>query len=599
MTVSKEIKWDLSIIFNNNQEAREFISTTDKKIEKFQSKFKGKINCENTGVKELYEFLEEWNEVFTEIEGVVAYAFNQLNANQTIKESLELMNTANNLATKGKMILSAFQIELGKMLLESKDIIYDPKLADYRHFLEKIVNKTQYMLSEEEERIIVEKDRYGNKGWAKLQSEWLSSREFTILDEGVEKTVSFGDYGRYTRSQIRETRKNAITNIVGNTGLGKDKELYAAALRSICGDHLLTSKRRKYPSTFTSSLITNDVTQTQVDQLIEVVEENTHLFQEFLLLKAKIMGTKRLKGEDLWVPIPVIPKDFEKISWNKAKEIIINVYNGFDDEFGAITQKMFEEKHIDASPRKGKRTGGYCDSFKFKKEAVILMSFTETFADVETLAHEIGHAIHSYLSDIQKPLNNGLSYCIAEVASEFGRFIFVDHFLRQTKDEIVKKFILFYHLETLAMVCFEVGSRTTFEKSLYDAIESGEYLDGEKISGLFVKARKKFFGDAIEFLPEQRYDWIWKPHYYRTDLRYYNYPYYYAELLVMALYNKYKKEGGDKFIPQFKNLLSTGGSESSLELGKAMGIDLESKEFWQQGLREFETILNETKKLFS
>jgi len=93
---------------------------------------------------------------------------NQLNTNQTIKESLELMNTANNLATKGKMILSAFQIELGKMLLESKDIIYDPKLADYRHFLEKIVNKTQYMLSEEEEGLIVEKDRYGNKRWAKL-----------------------------------------------------------------------------------------------------------------------------------------------------------------------------------------------------------------------------------------------------------------------------------------------------------------------------------------------------------------------------------------------------------------------------------------------
>ncbi|MHA1444705.1 MAG: M3 family metallopeptidase, partial [Candidatus Hodarchaeales archaeon] len=167
----------------------------------------------------------------------------------------------------------------------------------------------------------------------------------------------------------------------------------------------------------------------------------------------------------------------------------------------------------------------------------------------------------------QKPLNDALSYCIAEVASEFGRFLFVDHFLEHTHDKDVKKFIRFNHLETLAIICFEVGSRTTFEKSLYDAIESGEYLDGEKISDLFVKARKKFFGDAIEFLPEQRYDWIWKPHYYRTDLRYYNYPYYYAELLVMALYNKFKKEG-DKFIPQFKNLLSTGGSESALQLGK-------------------------------
>ena len=599
MTVSKEIKWDLSIIFNNNQEAREFISSMDKKIVKFQSKFKGKINQENTGIKELYEFLEEWNEVSSEIWGAVNYASNQLNANQTIKESLELMNTASNLATKARMIMAAFQIELGKMLKESNDIIQDPRLADYRHFLEKIVVKAQYMLSEEEEQIIVEKDRYGNKMWSKLQSEWLSSRQFTILDDGAEKTVNFGDFFRYARSPIRETRKDAMASIVGNNGLGGDKELYAAALRSICGNHFLTSKRRKFPSTFTSSLITNDVTQTQIDHLIEVIEENKHLFQEFLLLKAKIMGTKKLQGEDLWAPLPVVPTGFENMSWEKAKELIIKVYSEFDDEFGAIARKMFEENHIDASPRKGKRAGAYCSSFKFKKEAFILMSFSETFADVETLAHEMGHAVHSYLSvNKQKPLNDALSYCIAEVASEFGRFLFVDHFLEHTQDKNVKKFILFNHLETLAIICFEVGSRTTFEKSLYDAIESGEYLDGDKISDLFVKARKKFFGDAIEFLPEQRYDWIWKPHYYRTDLRYYNYPYYYAELLVMALYNKFKKEG-DKFIPQFKDLLSTGGSESALKLGKNMGIDLESKEFWQLGLKEFETILKETKKLFS
>ncbi|MHA1444706.1 MAG: M3 family oligoendopeptidase [Candidatus Hodarchaeales archaeon] len=387
MTVSKEIKWDLSIIFKNNQEAKEFITSMDKKIVRFQTKFKGKINQENTGIKELYEFLEEWNEVSSEIWGVVSYASNQLNANQTIKESLELMNTASNLTTKGMMIMAAFQIELGKMLKESNDIIQDPRLADYRHFLEKIVAKAQYMLSEEEEQIIVEKDRYGNKMWSKLQSEWLSSRQFTILDDGAEKTVNFGDFYRYSRSPIRETRKDAIASIVGNNGLGGDKELYAAALRSICGNHILTSKRRKFPSTFTSSLITNDVTQTQIDHLIEVIEENKHLFQEFLLLKAKIMGTKKLRGEDLWAPLPVVPTGFENMSWEKAKELIIKVYNGFDDEFGAIAKRMFEENHIDASPRKGKRAGAYCSSFKFKKEAFILMSFTETFADVETLAH--------------------------------------------------------------------------------------------------------------------------------------------------------------------------------------------------------------------
>ena len=598
MTVSNEIKWNLSIIFKNNQEAKEFITEMDQTIQDFQLKFKGKINRKNIEVEELYAFLEEWNEVYSKIVEVESYARNQLAANQTIKESLELMNTASNLVTKTNIIISSLEIELGKKLLESKELIADQKLANYKHFLEKIVNKMQYMLSEEEEQLLVEKDRYGIKEWTKLQSEWLSSREFTIIDEGSEKKVNFGDFFKYTRSSNRETRKNAMVNIVGNNGLGKDKDLYAATLRNICGDHILTSKRRKHPSTFTSSLITNDVTQKQVDNLIDVIEESAHLYQEFLLLKARIMGTGKLKGEDIWAPIPLIPKNFEKTSWDKAKEIIIKVYSQFDQEFGAIARKMFEENHIDASPRKGKRAGAYCSSFTLSKEAFILMSFTEVFSDVQTLAHEMGHAVHSYLSTKrQKTLNNAISYCMAEVASEFGRFLFVDYFLKHTEDDEVKKFILFNHLETLAVICFEVGSRTTFEKSLYDAIESGDYLDGEKISDLFVKARNKFFGGAIEFLPEQRYDWIWKPHYYRVDLRYYNYPYYYAELLVMALYNKYKKEG-DEFIPKFKEFLEAGGSKSSFELGKTMGIDLESKKFWLQGMKEFETILNATKKLF-
>ncbi|MFX0171950.1 MAG: M3 family metallopeptidase, partial [Candidatus Hodarchaeota archaeon] len=468
----------------------------------------------------------------------------------------------------------------------------------YKHYLEKLVRKTQYMLSENEEQLILEKDRYGSNGWTKLQSEWLSSRQFKIIDEGVEKTVTWGEFGKYSRAPNRETRKNALINMVGENGLAKDKELFAATLRNICGDHVLTSKRRDQPTTFTSSLITNDITQIMIDHLLEVVKENANLYQDFLLLKAKIMSTEKLLGEDLWVPIPILPEKFKLFNWENAKEIVLKVFNEFDEEFGSIARKMFDENHIDASPRKGKRAGAYCSTIEFLKEAFILMSFTESLADVGTLAHEMGHAVHSYLSiKQQKFLNNSISFCIAETASEFGRFLLVDNIRQNSDDELVKKFILFNHLETLATVIFEVGSRTSFEKSLYDAIEVGEYLDADKISELFIKARKQFFGEAIEFLPEQRFDWIWKPHYYRIDLRYYNYPYYFAELLVMSLYNKYKKEG-KTFVPKFKHFLATGGSKSLLELGKEMGVDLEPKKFWQMGLNEFKTILEETKKLF-
>jgi oligoendopeptidase F len=598
MTKTDEIKWNLGIIFENNDQVKEFMKTCEIDAENLQNKHMGKINSDDITSKELLEFIEQLNTTSANIDEVYYFAKNQLAADQTVKESLILNNTASNLFTKGSMILTSFQLELGQLCSRRQELLKDPLLKHYKHYLEKLVDKTKYMLSANEERIILEKDRYGKKSWSKLQNEWLSSREFKIIDEGKEKTVTWGDYDKYTRSPSRETRKSAIVNIVGEKGLAKDKEIYAASLRSICGDHGLTCKRRKHPTTYTSSVLTNDITQKMLDNLLEVVNENIDLYKEFLLLKAKIMGTEKLLGEDLWVPIPLKGiEEYQKFSWRDAIDIITKVFTVFDTEFGTITQKMLTENHVDASPRKGKQAGAYCSLMYIAKEAFILMSFNETFYDVSTLAHEMGHAVHAYLAvEENKFLNNEVSFCIAETASEFGRFLFVDYFMEQDND-LLKKFILFNHLEDLATVIYEVGSRTVFEKSLYDTLEAGKYLDAETISDLFVKARKQFFGDAIEFLPEQQYDWIWKPHYYRTDLRYYNYPYYFGELLVMAFYNVYKKEG-KSFIPKFKNFLATGGSKSALELGKSMEVDLEDKAFWQMGIDEFKRILNETKALF-
>lgn len=592
-----EIKWDLSIAFNNNEAAKLFITECDKELQNVQKSYPVLLNKTKLSAKEFSEFLTTVNDITEKVSGVSSFAYNQSAQDQTVKESLSLQNDAENLSITMRKILTSIRIKISKMLLQRKDLVTDKELKNYTHFLEKVLDRAKYMLSDSEEEIILEKDKYGKGSWSKLQSQWLSSREFTIMDKGEEKKVTWGDYYRYTQSPDHSTRKSAMINMVGEKGLAKDKEIFAAALRSICGDHISTYKRRGHPSTFTSSILTNDITQKMLDQLLSVVQDSTHLYEEFCLLKAKILETKKLRGEDLWVPIQILPEEEQKITWEEAKNTILTVYNNFDEEIGSIAEKMFNENHIDASSRKGKRAGAYCSDIRHIREALILMSFTDSLSSVSTLSHEMGHAVHSYLSNQLKSLNDSLSYAIAETASEFGRFLLVDHQKKSAKSELMKKFILFNHLEELAIVIYEVGSRTVFEKSLYDAIEAGTYLDAEKISDLFVKARKQFFGDGIDFLPEQRYDWIWKPHYYRTDLRYYNYPYYFAELLVMAFFNTYKSEGKE-FIPKFKDYLRSGGSKSALDLGKDMGVDLESKEFWQKGIDEFEQILKDVKELF-
>ncbi|MFX0077199.1 MAG: hypothetical protein ACFE96_17270, partial [Candidatus Hermodarchaeota archaeon] len=153
MVETSEIKWDLSIIFKDNEEAKAFIKVNEKDITNLRKELKDKINRDNILANEVYEFLEKLNKISAKIEGVFYFARNQLYADQTIKESLVLMNTASDLYMKGKMILASFEIELGQLLLKRAELINDPQLKSYKHYLEKLVRKTQYMLSENEEQL--------------------------------------------------------------------------------------------------------------------------------------------------------------------------------------------------------------------------------------------------------------------------------------------------------------------------------------------------------------------------------------------------------------------------------------------------------------
>ncbi len=594
MVETKEIAWDLTLIFKTNEEIQQTIETAKYEAEMIEKDYRGKINSANTTANDLLRLFERIESLEEKSEGLFFYGQLKVSADQTNKEALELQNTLKNFRLGIKKKIAFVKIELGK-LLESKDeFLQLPILTKYQHYMEKIRRKHKHNLSEPQEQLILEKDLNGVIAWSQFRAEWLGGKPFKALIDTKEKTFFWSEAQGLMRSPDRTNRKNTIIAVMD--ALKEDGDIFSASLRSICANHVTMAKRRNF-DTMASSLITNDISQEMIDNLYAAIEDNLDIFHEILLLKAKVLGTEKLLGEDLWAPIHQQGEDSEKITWNKAKEIVTGILNDFEEEFGKIANKMFEEHHIDASPRKGKRGGAFCSTNDYAKECFILQSFNDTFDDLSTLAHEMGHAIHGYLSlEAQTLLNQDISFCIAECASEFVRFLLIDK-MKEVVADSQKSTILFNHLEDLAIVIFEVGSRTQFEKSLYSAIEAGEYLNTEKISDLFLKSRTDYFGDAIEFLPQQTYDWMWKPHYFRIDLRFYNYPYVFAELIVLALYNKFKSEG-DSFKPKFKAFLAAGSSKSPQELVKDMGMDLTRKEFWQMGLDEIRVILRDVKNLF-
>jgi len=327
---------------------------------------------------------------------------------------------------------------------------------------------------------------------------------------------------------------------------------------------------------------------------MKTIEKNAALYQRYLKLKAELMGLPKLANYDLVAPLS---KGSNKTySWTDARQEVTTAYSEFDKQVGDWIDEMYKKRHLDGEIRKGKTAGAFCASWLAGKSAYILQSFNGRMMDVYTQAHELGHAIHDYLSSrAQKPSNCEVGSCIAETGSTFGELLLTERLLQKAKAKEEKQAILTVILDEFGMTTFQVSARVFFEQALYDAIKKGEVLDGETVSKLWVAARNKIFGKTIDWLDVMKWDWTRTPHYYMANYRFYNYPYVFAQLFVYALYRLYKEQG-KSFVPKFKALLATGSSKSPRELATELGFDITKEAFWQKGLKQAEEFIDMLEK---
>ncbi len=344
-----------------------------------------------------------------------------------------------------------------------------------------------------------------------------------------------------------------------------------------------------------ASLIANDTEQEIIDNLLDTVENNVGLYRRYLKLKAKLMKQTRLGCHDIIAPLPNAPK--MKFTYKQAKDLVIKAYRKFDEEYAIAVKDMFVRNHLDSSPRFGKSNGAFCASWYIGKSAFILDSFNGSLNDVYTLAHELGHATHDYYSQRnQTILNLNTPAIVAETASIFGELLLTDTLLNKAKTNEEKKAILCLVLDEAGMTTFQVTSRVWFEQSLYDSIQKGDYLEYSTICKHWTAARDRVYGDAVEWFEEMKAEWTMKPHYYMANYRYYNYPYVYAQMFVYALYKKYLEEG-PRFVPKFKKALSEGSRVSPTELGKTVGLDVTTPDFWELGIKRVAAFVDELERL--
>ena len=587
----EEIAWDLSRLFTGHDDPKidKLIDKSKAQVDQFIQDYKGKIKTPEFSAGDLNKLFKRQEEFETDLDELQTFAHILYDANMQITEHEALKNKTIGFLTEVSQKLTFLELEVSKFVYENKDLLNNPQLNNYKHYMEKIVRAYPHLLSELEEQLILEKDQFGVNQWSQLQGKWLNTRQFRVMVENKEQILSYGEADSLLRHPDRDTRISADKSIYST--LGKDEYIFSTALRNICCDWMKTVERRKYDNALHHSLIVNDSEQEIIENMMKTVEQNAHVYQRYLKLKAKLLNLPRLNYADALAPLPEISK--KKFTWNEAKELVLKTFERFNKEFAEIATEMFEKRHIDASIRMGKRNGAYCANWYKGKSAFILLNFAGQIGEVYTLGHELGHAIHDYLaSEEQTLLNFHPGYTTAECASTFCELLLTDYLLETSESDSFKKAVLAHVLDDAGMAAFQVSARYWFEEGMYNAIKNNEYLDGELISKLWLVGRNKIYGDSIDFFEELKWEWTMKPHYYRVGFRFYNYPYVYAQLYVYALYQIYKSEG-KSFAPKFKKLLANGGSVSPKELGKLVGLDITKPDFWKLGIKQYEDFVNQ------
>jgi oligoendopeptidase F len=589
----QEVTWDLTGLFPSINDASVEKAFNEIKVlaDTFEKAYRGKIASLDPA--NLLRCIRELEAFEVKVGDVSLFAGLSFSANMTLPETQALYDRVSKFEAQLGKQLAFFSLELGAFVKTKPELIAEPVLANYRHMLERVQRRVAHLLTEVEEQLIIEKDQFGVQAWEELQSKWLNTRLFDVVVLGEKKTLSYGEANGLLPHPDRATRESANRSIYGL--LGRDGEIFASALRSICNDWVTVSQRRKYASPMESSLINNDTEQAIVENLLRAMEENAGVYRRYLKLKAKLMNLPILGNHDIVAPLPDAPE--LKFTFEEARNLVTRAYSRFDSEYATAVREMFTKRRIDATPRFGKRNGAFCASWYRGKSAFVLNSFNGTLSDVYTLAHELGHATHDYyMSRSQTLMNTAVPSAVAETASVFGELLLTDLLLSETKSDKEQKAILCQVLDESGMTAFQVTARVWFEQALYASIQKGEYLDYPIICRHWTAARDRIYGDAVTWFPEMEAEWTMKPHYYMANYRFYNYPYVYAQMFVYSLYKRYLEEG-KAFVPKLVKALSAGSSVSPLEIGKIVGLNVAAPDFWNGGLKVFERFIVDLEKV--
>jgi oligoendopeptidase F len=449
-----------------------------------------------------------------------------------------------------------------------------PGEADYRFYLEDMRRFKPHTLDERSEQIINIKDDNGISAVLTLYSMLTNRLEFTLEVDGETKKLTrdaLMGYAFSPRADLRAALYQELSSVYAAeaTIFG---QIYANRVRDWHGEHVLL---RGYPSPIAVRNTENDVPDRAVEVLLETTRQNVHLFQRYFRLKAGWLGMDRLRRYDIYAPLAASDRT---IPYEEAVRTVLDTFGDFHPTFAALAERVFAENHMDGEIRKGKRGGAFCSTVLPRLTPWVLVNYTGRVRDVATLAHELGHAVHSMLAEGHSILTQHASLPLAETASVFGEMLITDRLLREERDPLARRELLAAAVDDVYATVLRQAYFVLFELDAHGAVLAGRSI--EDLHDLYMQKLVEQFGDSVDIAPEFRYEWLNIPHIFQTP--FYCYAYSFGQLLVLALYRRYQDEG-EAFKPGYLKLLSYGGSARPAAILSEVGIDMTDRSFWQGG----------------
>lgn len=581
-------KWNLEDLYSSVdewQKDKELIEAQIPVITKFKEKLA-------ESPKNLLATLENMYSIYKNYSKLSSYATRLKDQDLGNSTYLSLSQQANTLGTKLSEAVSYFNPEVLAIDKETMDTFYneEPRLNEYKIVLENIQRLSKHTLSAKEEKILAsfgltannQYDVYGIFTNAEMP------RETITLANGKDVKLTSSAFVKYRTTENRNDRELVFKNFFN--GYGKFEKTIGANLAGhVKGDYVY-AKNRNYKTALEAALNGNNIPTSVYENLITQINNSLPTLHRFLTLKKEMLGYDTLYYYDLYTSM--VAKANMSFSVDEGQKIISQALQPLGKEYTTIIKKAFDDRWIDYYPTKGKRSGAYSTGTEYDFHPYILTNWTDGYNSLSTLAHELGHTMHSYLSNKNQPYQTSqYPIFVAEIASTLNENLLNNYMVEHAENDKEKLFILGSYLDMLRGTLFRQVSFAEFEWEIHKKIEAGEPLDGEVMSNIYYGIVKRYYGadKGITVVPEYiKYEWAYIPHFYYN---YYVYQYATSIIYATAFYEKIK-ESGDAAVQDYFHILKGGGSDYPIELIKKAGVNPLSAEPFELAMKRMNDVMD-------